>query len=234
MRNFINFKLFVFLLSHGHVAVLWVLLEDKCPPSSAPLFAGFISVKQCALSTGLKFLWRTSFQNRLMSVQYLYEFRLFLQDAALNAGSPVLRLTRAGETAWGELPGEDWTIFSPNHSTYEPLAWATRNSEDFLSAEMSRTPLATVLQVCVQLTAVQFCGAGGRACQCCARAHCQQWHAWLITLFMWMNELCIAVDASCYHQQASPSCYSEWPWFICFLFLNARRHPYVHRHRSAY
>lgn len=75
-----------------------------------------------------------------------------LQDAALNAGSPVLRLTRAGETAWGELPGEDWTIFSPNHSTYEPLAWATRNSEDFLSAEMSRTPLPTVLQVCLQLT----------------------------------------------------------------------------------
>jgi hypothetical protein len=76
-----------------------------------------------------------------------------LQDAALNAASPVLRLTRAGETAWGELPGEDWTIFSPNHSTYEPLAWATRTSEDFLSAEMSRTPLPTVLQVCLQLTA---------------------------------------------------------------------------------
>ncbi|PNF18256.1 Bifunctional heparan sulfate N-deacetylase/N-sulfotransferase [Cryptotermes secundus] len=71
---------------------------------------------------------------------------LRLKDAALNAGSPVLRLTRAGETAWGELPGEDWTIFSANHSTYEPLAWATRNSEDFLSAEMSRTPLATVIQ----------------------------------------------------------------------------------------
>lgn len=71
---------------------------------------------------------------------------LRLKDAALNAASPILRLTRAGETAWGGLPGEDWTIFSPNHSTYEPLAWATRNSEEFMSEEISRTPLPTVLQ----------------------------------------------------------------------------------------
>jgi hypothetical protein len=96
----------------------------------------------------------SSSQYRVVSchVHCLYDFDLFLllcfKDAALNAGSPVLRLTRAGETAWGELPGEDWTVFSPNHSTYEPLAWATRNSEDFLSEETIRTPLPTVLQVC--------------------------------------------------------------------------------------
>lgn len=75
--------------------------------------------------------------------------RCCLKDAALNAASPILRLTRAGETAWGGLPGDDWTTFSPNHSTYEPLAWATRNSEEFMSQEISRTPLPTVLQVCV-------------------------------------------------------------------------------------
>lgn len=72
---------------------------------------------------------------------------LRLKDAALNAASPILRLTRSGETAWGPLPGEDWTIFSPNHSTYEPLAWATRNPEDFPgSEEASKTPLSTVIQ----------------------------------------------------------------------------------------
>lgn len=68
---------------------------------------------------------------------------LRLRDAALNAGSPVLRLTRAGETAWGTLPGEDWTVFSPNHSTYEPLAWAINNS---YSEERNRTPLVTAIQ----------------------------------------------------------------------------------------
>lgn len=86
---------------------------------------------------------------------------LRLKDAALNAASPILRLTRAGETAWGPLPGEDWTIFSPNHSTYEPLAWATRNPEDFPSEETVRSPLATVLQDHGMLDGIQRVLFGG-------------------------------------------------------------------------
>lgn len=34
----------------------------------------------------------------------------------------MLRITRGGDVLWGPLPGNDWTVFSPNHSTYEPLA----------------------------------------------------------------------------------------------------------------
>ncbi|XP_024083430.1 bifunctional heparan sulfate N-deacetylase/N-sulfotransferase isoform X2 [Cimex lectularius] len=75
---------------------------------------------------------------------------LKLRDAALNAGSPILRLTRAGETAWGPLPGEDWTVFTANHSTYEPLAWAindTRQEDtNLLDEEFIKTPLTTVMQ----------------------------------------------------------------------------------------
>lgn len=66
------------------------------------------------------------------------------QDAQLNAASPILRLTRSGETAWGPLPGGDWTIFQANHSTYEPLAWAHRDSLDYPA---NKSPLATVIQV---------------------------------------------------------------------------------------
>ncbi|KAL7295838.1 hypothetical protein TKK_0010885 [Trichogramma kaykai] len=69
---------------------------------------------------------------------------LRLKDAQLNAASPILRLTRAGETAWGPLPGYDWTIFQANHSTYEPLAWAHRDNLDY---SHNRSPLATVMQV---------------------------------------------------------------------------------------
>jgi heparan sulfate N-deacetylase/N-sulfotransferase NDST2 len=68
----------------------------------------------------------------------------------LNAASPVLRLTRAGETAWGVLPGEDWTVFSPNHSTYEPLAWASPLADlpsPFTSSEGTTKLLTTVIQV---------------------------------------------------------------------------------------
>lgn len=73
-----------------------------------------------------------------------------VQDAALNAASPILRVTRAGETAWGPLPGDDWTVFTANHSTYEPLAWANNNSQDWLGEadeNGQRVPLITVLQV---------------------------------------------------------------------------------------
>lgn len=74
-----------------------------------------------------------------------HRIRFFLlQDAQLNAASPILRLTRAGETAWGPLPGGDWTIFQANHSTYEPLAWAHRDSLDYPA---NKSPLATVIQV---------------------------------------------------------------------------------------
>ncbi|RZC33289.1 bifunctional heparan sulfate N-deacetylase/N-sulfotransferase [Asbolus verrucosus] len=71
---------------------------------------------------------------------------LKLKDAALNAASQILRLTRAGETAWGDLPGNDWTVFQANHSTYEPLEWAHRN-DDYQPTESNvRTPLPTVIQ----------------------------------------------------------------------------------------
>ncbi|XP_037813495.1 LOW QUALITY PROTEIN: bifunctional heparan sulfate N-deacetylase/N-sulfotransferase, partial [Lucilia sericata] len=73
---------------------------------------------------------------------------LRLRDASLNPASPVLRLTRAGETAWGALPGDDWTVFQHNHSTYEPVEWAQRNSQDYPSDAGGQVhlPLSTVLQ----------------------------------------------------------------------------------------
>ncbi|XP_013178034.1 PREDICTED: bifunctional heparan sulfate N-deacetylase/N-sulfotransferase [Papilio xuthus] len=69
---------------------------------------------------------------------------LRLKDATLNPASPVLRLSRAGETAWGALPGDHWTVFRANSTTYEPVAWAVRQNEYGSSEE--RVPLATVIQ----------------------------------------------------------------------------------------
>lgn len=62
--------------------------------------------------------------DRTMTIIYVYD-----QDATLNSASPVLRLARAGETAWGALPGDHWTVFRANSSTYEPVAWALRQDE---------------------------------------------------------------------------------------------------------
>lgn len=129
-----------------------------------------------------------------------------LKDAALNAASPILRLTRAGETAWGGLPGDDWTIFSPNHSTYEPLAWAIRNSVEFMSEEISRTPLPTVLQVCVVCFSIslQFC-----TCAVSLRNTCSYFSTCLSSLERLTRWLADKWDAL--------ACGQHWRFFFTWL-----------------
>uniref|UniRef100_A0A673KMM9 [heparan sulfate]-glucosamine N-sulfotransferase n=1 Tax=Sinocyclocheilus rhinocerous TaxID=307959 RepID=A0A673KMM9_9TELE len=52
-----------------------------------------------------------------------------LRDCCVNPRSPLLYITRA-EVDRGHLPGEDWTVFQFNHSTYEPVLLAkTQPSE---------------------------------------------------------------------------------------------------------
>uniref|UniRef100_A0A8C1M9L1 [heparan sulfate]-glucosamine N-sulfotransferase n=1 Tax=Cyprinus carpio TaxID=7962 RepID=A0A8C1M9L1_CYPCA len=52
-----------------------------------------------------------------------------LRDCCVNPRSPLLYVTRA-EVDRDHLPGEDWTVFQFNHSTYEPVLLAkTRPSE---------------------------------------------------------------------------------------------------------
>lgn len=82
---------------------------------------------------------------------------LRLRDATLNAGSSVLRLTRAGDTAWGALPGSDWAVFQHNHSTYEPVEWAQRNHFDYYVGvdEQVQTPQTTVIKDHGQLDGIQ-------------------------------------------------------------------------------
>ena len=50
--------------------------------------------------------------------------KLLLQDYCVNSDSPVLRVTRAGETLFGPIAGDNWTVFVGNHSTYVPLSYA--------------------------------------------------------------------------------------------------------------
>uniref|UniRef100_A0A8C9K8J8 Bifunctional heparan sulfate N-deacetylase/N-sulfotransferase 1 n=1 Tax=Panthera tigris altaica TaxID=74533 RepID=A0A8C9K8J8_PANTA len=55
---------------------------------------------------------------------------LGLKDCSINPKSPLLYVTRPSEVEKGVLPGEDWTVFQSNHSTYEPVLLAkTRSSE---------------------------------------------------------------------------------------------------------
>lgn len=72
---------------------------------------------------------------------------LALRDCQVNPSSLILRVTRAGETAQGKLPGNDWTVFQFNHSTYVPLAVAKSATPDFTSLDgNNKANLITVIQ----------------------------------------------------------------------------------------
>uniref|UniRef100_A0A4W4GVM3 Bifunctional heparan sulfate N-deacetylase/N-sulfotransferase 1 n=1 Tax=Electrophorus electricus TaxID=8005 RepID=A0A4W4GVM3_ELEEL len=68
-------------------------------------------------------------ENSLQSAQ-LKGFPLFLhsnvglRDCSVNPKSPLLLITKAREVERGPLPGDDWTVFQSNHSTYEPVLLA--------------------------------------------------------------------------------------------------------------
>lgn len=71
-----------------------------------------------------------------------------LRDCHLNGESTVLRLTRAGEVFYGNIPGSDWTVFQPNHSTYEALASArSQTFHPYLASKGIDPLLSTVVHV---------------------------------------------------------------------------------------
>ncbi|XP_029107338.1 bifunctional heparan sulfate N-deacetylase/N-sulfotransferase 1-like isoform X2 [Scleropages formosus] len=78
-------------------------------------------------------------ENSLLSAQ-LKGFPLFLhsnlglKDCAVNPKSPLLDITRARGAERGPLPGDDWTVFQSNHSTYEPVLLAKTRSAESVAA----------------------------------------------------------------------------------------------------
>ncbi|KAL2098442.1 hypothetical protein ACEWY4_007649 [Coilia grayii] len=60
---------------------------------------------------------------RLRSFPVLMHTNVGLRDCCVNPRSPLLYVTKA-ELDRGPLPGDDWTVFLSNHSTYEPVLLA--------------------------------------------------------------------------------------------------------------
>ncbi|XP_029962943.1 bifunctional heparan sulfate N-deacetylase/N-sulfotransferase 2 [Salarias fasciatus] len=93
-------------------------------------------------------------ENSLFSAQ-LKGFPLFLhshlglRDYYINPNAPLLYITKPNQVEKGPLPGDDWTIFQSNHSTYEPVLLAfTKSSESLANfGPNAMRPLhATVIQ----------------------------------------------------------------------------------------
>lgn len=91
-------------------------------------------------------------ENSLLSAQ-LKGFPLFLhsnlglKDCTVNPKSPLLFITRSGQPLPGPLPGDDWTVFQSNHSTYEPVLLAkTQSAESVASMGQNAALLPSVVQ----------------------------------------------------------------------------------------
>ncbi|KAL4698354.1 hypothetical protein H8959_011011 [Pygathrix nigripes] len=92
-------------------------------------------------------------EHSLLSAQ-LKGFPLFLhsnlglRDYQVNPSAPLLHLTRPSRLEPGPLPGDDWTIFQSNHSTYEPVLLASlRPAEPLVPGPvLRRARLPTVVQ----------------------------------------------------------------------------------------
>uniref|UniRef100_A0A8C8E1B1 Bifunctional heparan sulfate N-deacetylase/N-sulfotransferase 1 n=1 Tax=Oryzias sinensis TaxID=183150 RepID=A0A8C8E1B1_9TELE len=91
-------------------------------------------------------------ENSLLSAQ-LKGFPLFLhsnlglKDCTVNPKSPLLFIARAGQALPGPLPGDDWTVFQSNHSTYEPVLLAkTQSAESVASMGQNAAMLPSVVQ----------------------------------------------------------------------------------------
>lgn len=91
-------------------------------------------------------------ENSLLSAQ-LKGFPLFLhsnlglRDYHINPSAPLLYVTQANEVEQGPLPGDDWTVFQSNHTTYEPVLMAsTKSSESIPHLTTHRALHATVVQ----------------------------------------------------------------------------------------
>ncbi|CAN8209562.1 unnamed protein product [Coccothraustes coccothraustes] len=70
-----------------------------------------------------------------------------LRDCVVNPRSPLLRITKAPRVEQGPLPGQDWTVFQFNHSTYQPVLLGELQPARPTPAALPRAALyATVIQ----------------------------------------------------------------------------------------
>ncbi|NXT57073.1 NDST4 sulfotransferase, partial [Pluvianellus socialis] len=70
-----------------------------------------------------------------------------LKDCVVNPQSPLLRITKVPRVERGPLPGEDWSVFQFNHSTYQPVLLTELQTDRPPPAALPKAALyATVIQ----------------------------------------------------------------------------------------
>ena len=72
---------------------------------------------------------------------------LSLKDLSLNPASNVFYITRTEATLKGPLPGDDWSVFRTNHTTYQALARAKTGSHEVVNLSKTISPILHITVV---------------------------------------------------------------------------------------
>ncbi|NXW43745.1 NDST4 sulfotransferase, partial [Nyctiprogne leucopyga] len=114
------------------------LLEKYCVEYSVSIIGFHKANENSSPSTKLKGLPLHLYNN------------VALKDCVINPQSPLLRITKAPRVEEGPLPGEDWTVFQFNHSTYQPVL--------LTELQTSRPPPAALPKAALYATVIQDLG----------------------------------------------------------------------------
>ncbi|XP_064306637.1 bifunctional heparan sulfate N-deacetylase/N-sulfotransferase 4 [Phalacrocorax carbo] len=114
------------------------LLEKYCVEYSVSIIGFHKANENSSPSTKLKGLPLHLYNN------------VALKDCVVNPQSPLLRITKAPRVEKGPLPGEDWTVFQFNHSTYQPVI--------LTELQTSRSPPAALPKAALYATVIQDLG----------------------------------------------------------------------------
>ncbi|KAF1472004.1 Bifunctional heparan sulfate N-deacetylase/N-sulfotransferase 4, partial [Pygoscelis antarcticus] len=114
------------------------LLEKYCVEYSVSIIGFHKANENSSPSTKLKGLPLHLYNN------------VALKDCVVNPQSPLLRITKAPRVEKGPLPGEDWTVFQFNHSTYQPVL--------LTELQTSRPPPTALPKAALYATVIQDLG----------------------------------------------------------------------------
>ncbi|XP_075607128.1 bifunctional heparan sulfate N-deacetylase/N-sulfotransferase 4 [Balearica regulorum gibbericeps] len=114
------------------------LLEKYCVEYSVSIIGFHKANENSSPSTKLKGLPLHLYNN------------VALKDCVVNPQSPLLHITKAPRVEKGPLPGEDWTVFQFNHSTYQPVL--------LTELQTSRPPPAALPKAALYATVIQDLG----------------------------------------------------------------------------
>ncbi|GAB1298813.1 Bifunctional heparan sulfate N-deacetylase/N-sulfotransferase 2 [Apodemus speciosus] len=141
------------LTDHAHGRYVLVIYENLLKYVNLDAWSRELLDRYCVeYGVGIIGFFRAH-EHSLLSAQ-LKGFPLFLhsnlglRDYQVNPSAPLLHLTRPSRLEPGPLPGDDWTIFQSNHSTYEPVLIASHRPAELAvpGPALRRARLPTVVQ----------------------------------------------------------------------------------------